>query len=106
MAKKQGAGVRWIIEGFDGTEIFLRRTIPKGSSWSEARIIELLRRLVCHHLSPGDVIEGSRPPKDIFYVPILEAKRSTEKRLTITVGENPFYVASLYRANEKDHWCR
>jgi hypothetical protein len=105
MAKKQGAGVRWIIEGFDGTENILRRTIPKGSSWPEARIIELLRRLVCRHLSPSDVIEGSRPAKDIFYIAILEAKRSIEKRLTTTVGENPFYVASLYRADEKDHGC-
>lgn len=106
MAKKHGAGVRWIIEGFDGTKNILRRTIPKGTSWPEARIVELLRRLVCRHLSPSDVIEGSRPPKDMFYSPILEAKRSTEKRLTITVGEDPFYVASLYQADETEHECR
>jgi hypothetical protein len=103
MAKKHVAGVRWIVEGFDGTKSIFRETLAKGKTWPEPRIIELLRRLVCRHLTASDVISGSLPPQDRFYSSVLKDSRGNNGRITLTVGENPYYVASLYQADETDH---
>jgi hypothetical protein len=101
--EKHAADIRWVIEGFDGSKSVFRTTLPKGDSWPDPRIIELLRRLVSRRLSEDDVINASRVPRDQFYNPVLKDRRSSKGRLTITVGENPFYVATLWQADEQDH---
>ena len=97
MAKKRkhAAGARWVIEGFDSIKPLERFVLPK-SSWVEPRIIDLLKRLVSKHLSVDDVVNASRAPRDQFYNPVLKETRSTSgKRLTISVGANPHYIANL-----------
>jgi hypothetical protein len=100
--KKHAAGRRWIVEGYDGTRLLERETLAQ-SRWPEPRITELLRRLVSRHLTFSDVVDGSRAPRDQFYNLVLKDHRDTSgKRLTISVGENPHYIASLWQADELD----
>jgi hypothetical protein len=72
------------------------------SSWPEPRIISLLQRLVCQHLSESDIINASRASRDQFYNHVLKENRHKGKRLVIQVGDNPYYVASFFQADEQD----
>jgi len=100
--RKHVSGDRWIVQRFDGIKPLDRLTLPK-SSWTEPRIISLLQRLLCRHLTVNDVVDASRTPRDRFYNSVLKEHRDTSgKRLTIAVGTDPHYVASLWRANEQD----
>ena len=77
--------------------------LPKGQHRTEPRITELLKRLLCRHLTESDIIDASRAPRDQFRNKVLEDRRETKPRITITVGENPFYVATLWQPTEQDH---
>jgi hypothetical protein len=98
---KHALGRRWVVEGFDGLTKTTKHVLP-ASSWPEPWIISLLQRLVCRHLSEGDILDASRLPRDQFCSSILKEKRHKGKRTIIGVGENPHYVASLYEADEHD----
>ena len=95
--------LRWVVQGYDGQVEIFRYTLPKGPNWGEPRIIELLRRLICRHLTADDIINASRAPRDKLFSSELEERRATEPRLHITVGSNPFYVATLWQPDEQDH---
>jgi hypothetical protein len=100
--RQHAAGDRWIVQGFDGNKPFDRLNLPK-PSWSEPRVICLLQRLVCRHLTVKDVLDASRAPRDQSYNSVLKEHRDAHgKRLTITVGTDPYYVASLWKADEED----
>jgi len=100
--RKHAAGDRWVIQGYDGVKPLARTILPK-SRWPEPRVTVLLQRLVSKNLEVSDIIDASRPPRDTFHNPVLREKRSeVAGRLTIKVGENPYYVASLWKADEKD----
>jgi hypothetical protein len=101
--RKHGAGARWIIQGFNGADAFFRETLPV-LSWSESQITHLLQRLLCRHLEAADIIDGSRAPRDQFYNTVLKEYRDTKgKRLTIMVGTDPHFVASLWQADENNN---
>jgi hypothetical protein len=98
--KKHTADSRWVVHGFDGTKALFQQTLP-AASWPEPRVAALLQRLLSRHLSADDIMDGSRAPRDQFYSPVLKDRRSVKGRITITVGENPFYVATRYQADEE-----
>ena len=83
----------WRIKGFDGlTEIF-RIEVPL-HFFSERQVEEILKRLVCRHLTGPEIVDASRNQKDSL-APLLEVRRSHKTPLNITVGDNPYYVASI-----------
>jgi hypothetical protein len=100
--RKRATGARWTVQGFNGTDAFFRETLPV-TSWSDSQIVCLLQRLLCRHLEAADIIDGSRAPRDQFYNAVLKEHRDTKgKRLTIMVGTDPYYVASVWQADEED----
>ena len=91
----------WVIEGFDGTTCIFQQTLPS-TSWPDVRIITLLQRLVAGRLSENDIVDGTRALRDPFRKPIFHARREfLDGKIAISVGENPFFVATRVRSGHK-----
>ena len=90
----------WKIEGHDSLDQIFERVIPK-SSLTEKGVIALLQRLSARHLDPDEIVSSSLQPKASGYRPLLESRVSQAgRRPTITCGENPHYVASVWQHDE------
>lgn len=98
LPKKKNRYTRtWVIEGFDGTTCFFRQTLSE-TFLPDVRIIVLLQRLLSRHLSPKDIIDGSTTRRDPLHNPIFGTRREiVEGGVSITVGENPYFVATRRR---------
>jgi hypothetical protein len=84
----------WIIEGFDGTTCFFKQTLSE-TFLPDARIVMLLQRLLSRHLMPKDIIDGSTTLRDPLHNPVFGTRREiVDGGVSITVGENPYYVAT------------
>jgi hypothetical protein len=95
--KKNRITQTWVIEGFDGATCFFQQILPE-TFLPDARIIALLQRLLSRHLTTKDIIEGSTTLRDPFHIPIFETRREiVDGGVSITVGENPYYVATRKR---------
>jgi len=95
--KKNRIAQTWVIEGFDGAACVFQQTLPE-TFLPDARIIALLQRLLSRHLTAKDIIEGSTTLRDPFHSPIFETRREiVDGGVSITVGENPYYVATRRR---------
>jgi hypothetical protein len=80
----------WIIRGYDGLEVIFVGRLP--SNVSQAEVCNILRGLVCKHLSYDEILDSSRRRND--------PKRKTHldqigKSSPLSYGENPYFVASL-----------
>jgi hypothetical protein len=96
----------WVIEGFDGPTCFFQQTLSETFS-PDARIVTLLQRLLSRHLTEMDIIAGSTTLRDPFHNAIFATRRkSIVGGVSITVGENPYYVATRrhrpYKKSEKN----
>jgi hypothetical protein len=95
---------RWIVMGYHGTDPFFDATLPE-NVWTEPRVGELLRRLLSKYLSESDIVNASRAPRDPYYSPVLKVHSSGSSaggpRRTLTVGEDPHFVAGLFEADEE-----
>jgi hypothetical protein len=84
----------WIIEGFDGPTCFFQKTLS-GTFLPDARIVALLQRLLSRHLTSEDIVSGSTTLRDPFHNPVFGTRRKiVDGGVSITVGENPYYVAT------------
>jgi hypothetical protein len=102
LKKKYRYARTWIIEGFDGTTCFFKQTLSE-TFLPDARIVVLLQRLLSQHLIPKDIIDGSTTLRDPLHSPIFGARREiVEGGVSITVGENPYYVATRMRRPYKN----
>ena len=81
----------WHIEGYDGTEQILEQQIPLDQA-DETKICEILKLLAAKHLTAAEVKAG-----------LAEARQDTTNanRIMFMAGQNPHYVASLWRSDEK-----
>ena len=95
MLRKKNSSTRtWIIEGFDGSTCFFQQTLA-ATFLPDTRIIALLQRLLSRHLTAKDIIAGSTTLRDPFHNPIFGTRREiVDGGISITVGENPYYVAT------------
>jgi hypothetical protein len=94
LKKKYRYARTWIIEGFDGTTCFFKQTLSE-TFLPDARITVLLQRLLSRHLTEKDIIDGSTTLRDPFHNPIFATRREIiDGGVSITVGENPHYVAT------------
>jgi hypothetical protein len=93
----------WVIEGFDGTACFFRQTLSE-TFLPDVRIIVLLQRLLSRHLLPKDIIAGSTTLRDPLHNPIFGTRREIfDGGVSITVGENPHFVATRRRRPYTKH---
>jgi hypothetical protein len=80
----------WKIEGYDGSKKILEQTVPLNDA-NEAKITSILRALASKGLTPGEISAGNADVhKDDKY----------GNRIIFSAGENPYYVASLWRSDE------
>lgn len=84
----------WRIKGEGLSEPF--ETFVPAGSLTETEIIVMLQRLVCAHLDAHEIVSASLRKKARGYAPHL-APLIDRKSLvgTISIGSNPFYVASV-----------
>ena len=73
------------------------RTLPLGYL-SESEMIQLLQRLSCKHLDLDEIVNASLRKNAKHYASNLEHdKETTAQHFSISVGHNPWYVASVIR---------
>ncbi len=93
----------WKIEGYDGLDRRFERVLPM-SSLTASGVVALLQRLFATHLDLDEIVSSSLRQKAEGYTSHLESKVcQVGRRPTITVGENPHYVASVWQHDELSH---
>ncbi len=80
----------WRIIGYDGLQEILEQRIPLTDA-DEARISAVLKALAAKHLAPDEIAAGLAD---------VRQDTTTGNRITLTAGQNPHYVASLWRSDE------
>ena len=89
----------WKIEGYEGTDRTFMKTVPV-ESLTERGAIVLLQRLSARHLDDDEIISSSLRQNSPDYTPLLEPQITPGKRRMISVGANPYYVASIWHTHE------
>ena len=93
----------WKIEGYDGTDKTFEKLLPIGSL-TERGVVVLLQRLSARHLDEDEIISSSLRPNAKGYTSHLEYQDGRGgRRSTISVGGNPYYVASIWQHDELSH---
>jgi len=80
----------WRIQGYEGDKQILEQIVSV-EEMSAAGVAEHLKGLASQNLTPEDIAALE-----------VSVDETHGKRMTITVGENPHYVASLWRKDELD----
>jgi hypothetical protein len=80
----------WRIIGYDGLEEIFEQRIPLTDA-DEAKISAMLKTLAAQHLTPDEIAAGLAD---------VSQDTTTSNRIMLTAGENPNYVASLWRSDE------
>ena len=82
----------WVIEGYDSATLIERNVLPFSQA-SEKTVIRMIEEKAKTHLTATEVLEK----------PQLWLARKDEvsgNRITYSAGENPHYVAGLWRSDE------
>lgn len=88
-----GSGeLEWKIEGYNGVDKFFEERIPLSDA-PEEKMASLLRGLASKHLTAAEIAAGMADVRK-------EAQHGN--RITLTAGQNPRYVAALFRGDELD----
>jgi hypothetical protein len=80
----------WQIIGYDGTEEILRQQIPLDQA-DVARMSDLLKSFASKNLRPDEIAAGLAD---------VRPDTTAGNRIVLMAGENPHYVASLWRSDE------
>jgi hypothetical protein len=80
----------WKIEGYNGTDIILEQTIPLNNA-DETKICGLLKSLASKHLNEGEIAAGLAD---------VRKDNVAGNRIIFYAGQDPHYVASLWRSDE------
>jgi predicted TIM-barrel enzyme len=83
----------WCIEGFNGTTRIFKTNVPL-HHFSENQVEEVLKRLVCRHLTDDEIVSGSLNGKGKCNT-LLRVHRSVQRPITVTCGDNPHYLAKV-----------
>jgi hypothetical protein len=92
---------RWRINGYVGLKPLMEDTLGF-NAFSEEGMIALLQRLVCKHLEIHEIINASLKEHSAGYGPELKPNNDRSGKLTISVGTNPHYVATILEPHESD----
>jgi hypothetical protein len=82
----------WKIEGYRGTEKILDQRIPLNDA-TEQKVSEMLKRLASQHLTEAEISAGLAD---------VRADSSHGNRIILMAGQDPHYVAGLFRSDELD----
>jgi hypothetical protein len=84
--------LEWKIEGYNGVDKFFEERIPLSDA-PEEKIASLLRGLASQHLTAAEIAAG-----------MADVRKDAQhgKRVTLVAGQNPRYVAALFRGDEMD----
>jgi hypothetical protein len=89
----------WKIEGYRQSEKIFSTRVP--GNLSEERIITIIQRLTCKHLSEDEIVAASlRKPKRTALLEPIIGRPPTNKRINISIGHTVDYVASYWREDE------
>jgi hypothetical protein len=80
----------WRIVGYDSAKEILQQEIPLNEA-DAPRISEILRSLAAKHLTSEEIAAG---------LANVRRDATAGNRIILTAGENPHYVASLWRSDE------
>jgi hypothetical protein len=80
----------WKIKGYNGTEKILDQTIALNSA-DEMKITSLLKELASKNLTPSEISAGLAD---------VHKDDAAGNRIIFHAGQNPHYVASLWRSDE------
>jgi hypothetical protein len=83
----------WRIEGFDGLDKIFESEVPS-HLLSDKQVKELLRRLLCRHLSDDEIV-GASVNQKAKRSALLEVRRSMQAPHVIACGASPHYLARL-----------
>lgn len=83
-------GMAWRVIGYDGTEEILNQTYPLNTT-DQARICAVIKALASKHLNASEIAAGLAD---------VRADEKSGNRIIFKAGENPYYVASLWRSDE------
>jgi hypothetical protein len=89
------------INGYVGLKPLMQDTLGF-NAFSEEGMIALLQRLVCKHLEIHEIINASLKEHSAGYGPELKPNNDRSGKLTISVGTNPHYVATIVEPHESD----
>lgn len=92
----------WKIRGFNSTQQIYERVIPYGH-FTDKRMIALHQRLTCKFLDFDEIVSASLRRNARAYAMHLEARRDASPpagRFSISVGHNPYFIASVWREDE------
>jgi hypothetical protein len=84
--------LEWKIEGYNGVEKFFEERIPLNDA-SEEKMASLLKGLASKHLTAAEIAAG-----------MADVRKDAQhgNRVILMAGQNPHYVAALFRGDELD----
>lgn len=92
----------WRIEGFDGLNRILLIEKPAGY-FGDRQIEEMLRRLVCRHLTAEEIIQASISERFSGTDYLATSRSHSNGRIVVTCGVDPYYVAVLVSQERDTH---
>lgn len=84
----------WKISGYNGTETIFEDSVP-AYLFSEKQMEEVIRRLVCQHLTSNEIVSASKNRAKQRSELLLVQKVNTTGSAILTCGTNPYYVAKF-----------
>ena len=88
----------WLLQCRDSLNLRFSVKLPSGLT--EREVEELLKRLAARDLTPQEVISGSLRKNMKAYLPALQVRREPRKRVVLSIGTSPEYVASQHTPYE------
>jgi hypothetical protein len=84
--------LEWKIEGYNGVNKFFEERIPLNDA-PEEKIASMLKGLASKHLTAAEIAAG-----------MADVRKDAQhgNRVILTAGQNPHYVAALFRGDELD----
>jgi hypothetical protein len=84
--------LEWKIEGYNGVDKFFEERIPLNDA-PEEKIASLLKGLASKHLTAAEIAAG-----------MADVRKDAQHgiRIILMAGQNPHYVAALFRGDELD----
>lgn len=84
--------MEWRIKGYDSLKEILDQRVPLNGN-DEAKIAALLKSLASKHLNAAEIAAGMAD---------VRKDDSGGNRIILSAGQNPHYVAGLFRSDEND----
>lgn len=91
--ERKGTSLRecWRVRGYESFECIFDRVIPLGQM---GQVSAMLQLLAARHLSADEIVTASLRRGSALYIPLLEPHVPTTGPHSVSVGANPYYIAT------------